>query len=331
MKRLGSVGTGICLLTMLLAGSSANAGPLITTNLYFTGFEYLEGFNTNYVIAGQNGWEDYADNNGVAVPDLISNGLVNDVFSGLGQQGWIGGKFVDKPVQSVSVWHPLIVDPVPTSTPVVKISLLMAIEPATTNNYDFFRWSVYNSQTNRLFSLDFENATGTIAYLLDNGTFHDVPTLIGAGTIHHLELAISFAANQWSAWLDDAQMVTNAPVSTGNLRRSLGELDAVWLPNDPNNLTRKRMYFDNLQLSAESVPSPPVPPTLLTLGRTTNGFYALRLLGDLDAKYALDYSVDTSNWIPLKTNIAVDGSFDFVDTNAPVTPVRIFRARLLSP
>lgn len=311
----------------IFVGINLQGAPAVRTNLFTTGFEYLEGFNPAYVLATQNGWQDYAELNGNPVADLISNGLETNVFVGLGQQGWIGGAFVDEAVDSVNLWHPLIIDPVPTTTPIVKFSVLMAIEDASPGKFDFFRWSFYNSQTNRLFSLDFENLNQTIAYQLDDGAFRDIPSQFFPDTIHHLEVAIHFAANQWNAWLDGEQMVTNAPVTTSNQRRSLGEIDAVWLPSDPNNRTDRRMYFDNFKLSAEPVP---VPPSLLTLGRTTNGYYALRLLGQSEARYAIEYRGNAGTWIPLKTNLAVDGSFDYVDTNAPIVPERFFRARLLS-
>ncbi len=316
--------------TVLLAAITTHAAPVVSTNLFRTGFDYVEGFNPAFVLATQNGWQDYAELNANPVPDLISNGLVTNVFVGYGQQGWIGGTFVDEPVDSVNVWHPLILDPVPLDTPIVKFSVLMAIEEAPAGKFDFFRWSFYNSQTNRLFTLDFENMNQTIAYQLDDGVFRDVAVPFFPDVIHHLEVAIHFAANQWSAWLDDEPLVINAQVTTKNQRRTLGEIDAVWLPSDPNDRTDTRMYFDNFSLSAESVPTPPVPPTLLTLGRTTNGFYALRLLGELNSRYAIDYSANATTWFPLKTNIAVDGSFDYVDTNAPAIPARLFRARLLS-
>lgn len=318
-------------MVVALMGSLAlQAAPAVRTNLFFTGFERVEGFDPRFVLATQNGWQDYAELNGGPVIDLISNGLETNVFVGLGHQGWIGGKFVDESVDSVNLWHPLIIDPVPTATPIVKFSVLLAIEEAPVGKFDFFRWSFYNSQTNRLFSLDFETLNETIAYQLDDGGFRDVPTQFFPNVIHHLEVSIHFAANQWNAWLDGEHMVTNAPVTTSNQRRTLGEIDAVWLPSDPNNRTDRRMYFDNFKLSAESLSTPPVPPTLLTLGRTTNGFYALRLLGEFNSRYAIEYSANASTWIPLKTNIAVDGAFDYVDTNAPIVPERFFRARLLS-
>jgi hypothetical protein len=312
-----------------IAGVST-AAPVVHTNLFLTRFEPVEGYDPAYVLAGQNGWNDYAELNGNPVPNLLSNGLTTNVFVGFGQQAWIGGIHVGQPVDSVSVWHPLILDPVPTDTPVIRFSVLMAIEGADASKFDFFRWSIYNSQTNRLFSLDFENATDTIAYLLDDGVFHDVATPFYRDTIQQLEVSIHFAANQWNAWLDGDQIVTNAPVTTRSQKRTLGEIDAVWLPGDPNNRTDRLMYFDNFQLDAESLPTPPVQPELLTLGRTVNGYYALRLLGENGARYAIDYSPDASTWTALKTNIAVDGSFDYVDTNAPIVPERIFRARLLS-
>ncbi len=319
------------MLATLLAAGVGEAAPVVRTNLFFTGFEYLEGFDPGLVLAVQNGWQDFAELNGSLVSDLLSNGIATNVFAGLGQQGWIGGTFVDEPVDNVTLWHPLIVDPVPTATPIVKFSVLMAIEPAPAGKFDFFRWSFYNSLTNRLFSLDFENDNNTIAYQLDDGVFRDVPVAFIPDVIHHLEVSIHFAENKWSAWLDGEQLVADAPVTTVvNRRRTLGEIDAVWLPSDPDNRTDRRMYFDNFHLSAESVPTPPVPPTLLTLGRTTNGFYALRLLGEHDTRYVLDFSANGTSWTPIKTNIAVDGSFDYVDTNAPVVPERFFRARLLS-
>jgi len=323
---LGRVLAGAALATVAIT----QAAPVVRTNLFSTGFEYLEGFNPGFVLATQNGWQDYAELNSNPVADLISNGLVTNVFEGLGQQGWIGATFVDTAVDSVNLWHPLIIDPVPATTPIVKFSVRMAIEEAPVGKFDFFRWSFYNSQTNRLFSLDFETLNETIAYQLDDGVFRDVPTPFVADVIHHLEVAVHFAANQWNAWLDGEQMVTNAPVTTTNQRRTLGEIDAVWLPSDPANRTDCRMYFDNFTLTAESVPTPPLAPTLLTLGRTTNGFYALRLLGELDSRYAIEYSANATTWIPIKTNLAVDGAFDYVDTNAPIVPERFFRARLLS-
>jgi hypothetical protein len=90
-------GRGIMLATLLAAGMG-QAAPVTRTNLFFTGFEYLEGFDTGLVLAVQNGWRDFAELNGNPVPDLLSNGLVTNVFAGLGQQGWIGGTFVDEPV-----------------------------------------------------------------------------------------------------------------------------------------------------------------------------------------------------------------------------------------
>jgi len=330
MQRTPISAKGMIVVAIVALAASLNAATPTRTNLFFTGFERVEGFDPGLVLATQNGWKDYAELAGNPVPDLLSNGLETNVFVGFGQQGWIGGTFVDEPVDGVYVWHPVYLDPVPTATPIVKFSVLFAIEPAPANKVDYFRWSFYNSLTNRLISLDFENAGMSIAYLLDDDQFRNIAVPFIPDAVHHLEVALHFAANQWSAWLDGTQLVTNAQITTRNQRRTLGEIDAVWLPGNPNNRTDRRMFFDNFEVSAESVPVPPVPPTLLNLGRTTNGFYALRLLGENNARYVLDYSANASTWLPLKTNIAVDGSFDYVDTNAPLVPERLFRARLLS-
>jgi len=331
MNVKSSLFAGIVVCALLLTAFRAFAAPPVRTNLFSTGFEYLEGFDTQFLLDDQNGWIHLPiDTNGVVLVDLPADGIVTNQFDGLGQQAWIGGEFVTNAIDQVFLWHPTILDPVPTATPIVKFSVLMAIQDSTFQKFDFFRWSVYNSQTNRLFSIDFDNFDFTMAFQLDDGNFQNIPLLFSPNVPQQLEISMHFAANQWSAWLDGTQIVANAAITTTSQNKTLGQIRALWLPSDPENPGDNRMVFDNFSLSAESVPTVPIPPTLLTLGRTSDGSYALRLNGENGSTYVLDYSEDSTTWFPIKTNITFDGSFDYVDTNAPVLPQRIFRARLLS-
>ncbi|HAV62573.1 MAG TPA: hypothetical protein DCY13_09435, partial [Verrucomicrobiales bacterium] len=314
---------------LLPAGRIGAAGP-VRTNLYFTGYDLPEGYQPAFVLADQNGWRDAAENMGTPVTGLISNGLDTNLFAGFGHQGWIGWEFATPPFSSVNLWRRALIDPVPAATPVVRFGVRMSIYDSTNSRYDFFRWSIYNSRTNRLFSIDFSNDDFSIAYILENNQTVVLTNRFTPFVADELEVSMHFADNKWNAWFAGKHIVTNAPITTGSLRRSLGEIHAIWLPQDRANPGDNRMVFDNFRLSAESLPTPAVPPALLTLGRTTNGFYALRLNGEDEARYVLDFSTNATTWTPLKTNVAVDGSFDYVDTNAPVLPERLFRARLLS-
>lgn len=321
--------TGAAACALLLVPASSVAGPPVRTNLFSTGFEYHEGFEPQWVLGIQNGWLDLPVYNGEANFDLIPDGVISNRFAGLGQQAWIGGEFITNSVDQVAVWHPTRLDPIPSETPIVKFSVLMSIEDLGTANFDFFRWSVYNSETNRLFSLDFDNFDFSIAYQLDDDVFHPVTPIFITNSVQKLEITMHFSENIWSAWLDGEEIVADAPITTKSQKKTLGEVRALWLPEAPESPGANRMVFDNFSLFAESLPSESLPPSLLALGKLDNGSFAIRLLGDADCRYVIDYSLDSSTWLPIKTNITVDGSFDYVDTAAPVSPTRFFRARLL--
>lgn len=325
-----SIFAGTVASALLLAALNTAAAPPVRTNLFYTGFEYLEGFDPLYLLDDQNGWVHLPVYQGAVKIDLPADGVTTNQFPGLGQQAWVGGEFVDEPIDQVHVWHPTIVDPIPVATPIIKFTVLMAIQDSTFGQYDFFRWSVYNSEEDRLFSIDFDNLDWSIAYQLDDENFYDVPVLFKPNDPQQLEISMDFASNKWNAWLDGTQIVTDAQITTTGLKKTVGQIRALWLPSDPDNPGDNRMVFDNFSLYAESAPVAPVAPELLALGRTPEGFFGIRLIGENGCTYVLDYSENATNWFPLKTNIVFDGSFDYLDGNAAVLPHRIFRARLLS-
>jgi hypothetical protein len=57
------------------------------------------------------------------------------------------------------------------------------------------------------------------------------------------------------------------------------------------------------------------------------GSFLLRVTGEADRDYAIDASTDLTDWLPLRTNTANGGTFDFVDTAAGEFPDRFYRAR----
>lgn len=301
--------------TLLLAGSPS-AAPA-QTNVFFTQFEAAEGYDDAYELIGQNGW--VGEGSG-------GNGLVPDVTTGQGQQAYIGYFPPDNNDTYLAVWRPINFDALAANLPVVRFSVLMSIEDSYAGGWDYFRWSVYNGQGNRLFSLEFDNYYLDVAYRLD-GTDGIVvtPVTYTNAELYTLAITMNFASNLWSAALGDRLLATNLPITTVNAPLNLGDVDAVWVPDDPQLPGDNYMLFDNYRLTAESLWPP--RPHLQLLGRTVSGETWLRLTGQSDARFAIDATTNVQTWTALKTNVLSDGAFDYVDTTAPGFVRRFYRAR----
>ncbi len=293
------------------------------TNVYVTGFEASEGYSTNYTLAGQAGW--LGEGSG-------GNGLVNNFFPGEGQQAYLGyWPPLRTNEQQTAVWKPLNFEPLRAGLPLVRFSVLMRIEDSTTANgqYDNFQWQFYNRQTNRLFTLDFDNYYLDISYRLD-GTNNWVTTTVKFtnGVAELLVVEMDFAANRWSATFGGRLIATHQPLTTTGAELSLGEIDAVWVYYNPARPGDNYMLFDNYRVTAEArAPA----ARLLLMERSPSGHVWLRLYGQPSARYVIEAApaLPSATWTPLRTNASPDGIIDFIDTTAVHAPSRFYRARLL--
>ena len=116
----------------LVALTSAFAAP---TDIFYTQFESGQGYSTNLDLVGQAGW--LGDGSG-------GNGIVNNFIAGQGQQAYIGYSAPAAGDDQLVAWQPLNFSPLAANQPIVKFSVLMSIEDSTNDNFDNFRWSVYN-------------------------------------------------------------------------------------------------------------------------------------------------------------------------------------------
>lgn len=294
--------------------SSSALGSFIgTTNLYSTSFETTNGFSINLPLLGQSGWTGQGSN---------GNGVTNNYVAGQGQQAYVGRKFLI-PQDDVLVWRPINFNPVSTGYPVVKFSVFMSIEDSTNNQFDNFRWSIYNRDGLRLFSLDFDNYDFTINYDLD-----DTNTLVATGwsfdtgVDYTLAVTMNFVSNRWSASLNNSEIVANQPITTKGSALNLGDIDAVWLPFYTNTPGNNFMLFDDYRVTAETLPA-----TVRLLSRTSEGWSVLRVAGSESSRWALDASTNLLNWSALKTNPISGGYYDYLDTAAAGAPRRFYRAR----
>jgi hypothetical protein len=224
------------------------------------------------------------------------------------------------------VWRPINFNPV--AAPLVTFSVLMSVADSNNNRYDYFRWSTYNQQGDRLFSVEFDNNYLDLVYQLD-GTNDVFFTYIPFKnwTNYTLTIAMNFASNLWSAKLDQIVIATNQPITTTNAPLNLGDVDAVWLVGGTNGPGDNYMLFDNYRITAEALTVTPVPPAQLQfLGRTPQGWALLRTTGATGTSWSLDATTNFVNWTALVTN----GSyFDYIDTTAAPFSRRFYRARLV--
>jgi hypothetical protein len=226
------------------------------------------------------------------------------------------------------IWKPVDFNALAAGYPVVKFSTQMRIEDSANGRYDTFRWSIYNTQGNRLFSLDFDNDFLDIGFLLD-GTNQIVFTtnkFVNAAT-YTLTVAMDFASNRWSASFNNVLIATNKAITTTNAPLNLGDVDAVWLVNQISGTNApgdNYMIFDNYTITAE------MPPAQVQfLGRTGEGWSLVRVKGQNNSRWSLDATTNLVNWTALKTNVISGKFFDHVDTTSAGLPRRYYRARLV--
>ncbi|MBI5383453.1 MAG: hypothetical protein HZA90_02060 [Verrucomicrobia bacterium] len=249
---LGSGGNGVVSNYFVGQGQQAFIGffpsssPPATTNIFSTQFEVTEGYLTATDLAGQNGW--LSGGSG-------GNGVVSNYFMGQGQQAFIGFFPPNPGSDGLTVWRPINFSPIPTNMPVVQFSVLMSIVDSSNTNYDDFYWSVYNAQSNRLFTLDFDNYSRRIYYQLD-GTNNWVWTgqTFANDDTSTLVITMNFIQNSWSATFGGVLLGENKPITTTGAPLNLGDVDARWRVVAPALPGDNYMVFDNYQITAEVLP-----------------------------------------------------------------------------
>ena len=310
----------IRLVLLWLAGAAALPALAVVTNVFSTQFETAEGYNPALDLIGQAGWL----GNGTG-----GNGLVTNFISGRQQHAYIGfAAPLSTNEDQLVAWQPLNFSPLAANRPVVTFSALMQITDSGNSLYDNFRWSFYNTQSHRLFSIDFDNDYQDINYLLD-GTNQLVLTgfPLTNGLTYPVVVTMNFASNRWSATLNGALLATNQPLTTTGALLDLGDVDAVWLIDDPTAPGDNVMVFDDYRITAESLPVPPAQMRFLS--RTAEGWALLRVFGQAGSRWSVDATTNFIAWTPLNTNVISGTYFDQVDTTAAGLARRFYRARLV--
>ena len=311
---------GVLVLASLLGCPHLRAA----TNVYSTQFEPAEGYNNNLDLVGQQGWTSESTSTGW-------NGLTDGYINGQGQHAYIG--FAAPPNASdLITWRPINFNALAAGLPIVKFSVQMQVTDSPNEQYDNFRWSIYNMQGNRLFSLDFDNFYLDVNYLLDgtNELFLTGIRFTNEVT-YNLMVTMNFASNRWSATLNTNTVIaTNQPITTTSAPLNLGDVDAVWIIASTNSAGNNFMVFDNYQITAEAINVPPPPPAQMRLlSRTAEGWALLRVFGQTGTRWSVDATTNFTHWTALTTNQISGAFFDHVDQTASGLRQRYYRARFV--
>ena len=311
----------------------AQSDEKISTLIYETQFEEDEGYSFDADLIGQNGWIGFGGGDSfLETSNDGSTGLVTDFLEGQGQQAYIG--FVkpdhETDLEFLSLLQPLSYAPEEGSGDLLRFSVSMGIIDSTNGERDNFRWSVYNTEGFRLFSLDFDNETKIISYALD-----DAEPLEPTGfefdndTFYRIRVDIDFENNKWSAYAGEVVLVSGLPVSTQNLKRDLSDIDAVWAIYKPDAPGDNYMVFDNYRI--ETLGDPPSPPSLLPLGHLPNGDFVIRIEGEAGGQYQVEATTDFQEWTVVreKVQLSQNGKLDWVDDSAPSNVSRFYRLKSL--
>jgi hypothetical protein len=305
-----------------MVGASTHAGVQV---LYSTGFEHAEGFDAEHELPGQDGWVGSPyDTNLTAVN---SSGIISNAVAPPSQEAYVGYFTPNPPRPSVNVWRPI--NHLPTEKPLVNFEVLMTVVDSTQAqpNRDNFRWSVYNIEGDRLFSVDFDNYFLDVSYQLDGPVTNVVTDQLFTNDVPFwFSLSMNFESNQWSAAIDGHPFLAGLPITTTSAPLNLGDVDAVWAIYDTNAPGDNYMVFDNYRITAA-----PIAVASARLEQLAHGdnLFLLRLHGPDDCRYALDVTTNLTTWLPLKTNVITGGYFDYIDTDLSGSPMRLYRGRLV--
>jgi hypothetical protein len=302
-------------LANLLPARAASAEPQI---IYYSGFEESEGFESNVTLIGQDNWIGFGSG---------GNGILTNSFSGEGQSAYIGFAPPEGTSDAFNVLRPLKLAPIATNQTLVTFAVLMQIVDSTNNEFDDFRWSVYNTNEARLFTIDFDNASHDISYGLDdNKGFVRTGSAFDTDGFYELVIQMNFARNLWSASLNGSVIVNSKPITTRGAALNLADIDAVWSIHKPAAPGNNYMIFDDYIVTAEGTAS--IPPVLEQLGFSSNRMFQLRIYGEQGLNYLIDASSDLRQWQTIREFTApAGGIFDFVDPGSSRSTSRFYRTR----
>ena len=228
------------------AGDLVLTGTLAANVLYATDFEtFPPGAGT---LVGYDDWLGLNDDGGVS-------GIVTAYG---GRAGYLGYNPPAGGATVVLVYRPVNFVPVAQGRPVVNFSVDLEVIDSTTGRYDKFAVDVYNRTGDFLAAVVLDNAN--LRILRDDGgggALVNTGIRFANSRKSALAFSINFAANTWSAALDDTALFSNAPFTASANALDLGEVVPAWRIANSAAPGDNYLIFDNYILSAIPTASAP--------------------------------------------------------------------------
>lgn len=280
--------TKVCLglIICILSVSPWQLAGQQTRVLFQTGFEASEGYSPVSNLNGVNGWSS-TSNGGSGIPD-------DSFFPNEGQQAFIGfAPFEDISEENFSLflWNPVNFTPDGPEDSIVEFRVMFQIFDSTTGSRDDFRWSFFNRENKRLFTIDFDNSSLRINYLLGSSSdFILTRTPFVNDKPYQLRVVLNFQTNKWSAFLDEQLILAELPLVEDGIEASLSDVSIIWSVKDVAAPGDNFMVFDNYRVSVLSTrPS-------VEMFKEPDGTVVLRASSAIASTWQLQYSDNLTSW-----------------------------------
>ena len=208
----------------------------------------------------------------------------------------------------------------------LRFSVVMSIVDSSNEQRDNFRWSAYNTEGFRLFTLDFDNETKDIAFALDDGEpLQTTGYEFENSVFYDLTMEMDFQSNQWTASIGGVVVVDALPMTTQGNRLDLADMDAIWAIYDPRNPGDNFLVFDDYRLESFDRALP--IPSISIVGLLSDGQCVLRLQGEPNTRWSVSHSNDLSVWQEASSDVSLgnDGTASWIDSTAPGQSHRFYR------
>jgi PKD repeat protein len=131
---------------------------------------------------------------------------------------------------------------------VVEFSVDFWIQDSTSNNYDIFRFEVWNRSGEYLGCIEFDNEI--LAILRGDGSdLINTGVEYKNGVPYFLSATINLEQKTWSAYLDDQILFVDQPITQTQRVVDLGSIDVVWQIRQQADPGDNFIVFDNYRIS----------------------------------------------------------------------------------
>jgi PKD repeat protein len=141
---------------------------------------------------------------------------------------------------------------VSASVGVVEFSVDLWIQDSTSNNYDNFRFEVWNRNEEYLGCIEFDNERLSV-FRGDGSDLINTGIEFQNGVPYTLSASIDLAKETWSAYLDDQILFADQPITQTQRVVDLGSIDVVWQIRQQGNPGDNFMGFDNYRIATSKL------------------------------------------------------------------------------